>query len=110
LPDAESEYLSAFEALKELGLGETGDAGTLLESVGALYIRENRMPEAREMLDLAFEVFGRAADTVPWDRIKLLQTRSILDGRQGRWNEAEQDLANALAIAGRESQAEPAAL
>jgi tetratricopeptide (TPR) repeat protein len=110
IPEAESEYFAAFQALKELGRGETADAATLLENIGALYVRENRMREACEMLDQAFAVFGRAADTVPWDRGKLLHIRGALYGREGQWKAAGQDLADALAIADQESRVEPAAL
>jgi hypothetical protein len=81
MPEAESEYFATFQALKELGRGETADAATLLESIGALYVRENRIREAREMLDQAFAVFGRAANTVPWDRGRLLHHAACCTAR-----------------------------
>jgi len=110
LPEAESEFATALETLQQCGLGQSSDAGTLLADLSTIYIRENRMPEALRFLDQASAVFAYAADADPWDRIKLLRTRGALHGREGQWKEAEQDLADALALADRESRVEPAAL
>lgn len=110
LPEAESQYSAAIQALKEAGRGGSSEASALLNGIGSLYIRQHRMAEARRALDDALAIFERAPDANPWDRIKLLVTRAALCARQGEWRDAEQDLASALSIADRESQVEPAAL
>lgn len=110
LPEAESQYSAAMHALKEAGLGESGDAAVLLNSLGGIYIKEHRLGEARQMLNEALQIFERTPDTDPWDRVKLLHVRGALCGREGEWRQAEEDLANALSIAYRESLVEPVAL
>ena len=110
LPEAESELVTALEMLHQCGLGQSADAGALLAGLSTIYIRERRIPEALRLLDQASAVFADAAEADPWDRVKLLHTRGALQARQGQWKEAEQDLADALALADRESRVEPAAL
>jgi tetratricopeptide (TPR) repeat protein len=108
--EAEIEYLAAFRAWEEAGRGDTGDAGAVLDSLGSLYTHEQRLTEARQMLDRSFAIFSRAKDAVPMDRIKLLNVRGVLQSRQGDWSGAEQDLRDALSIADRELWVDPFAL
>jgi tetratricopeptide (TPR) repeat protein len=108
--EAEAEYLAAFRAWGEAGRGETADAGAILSSLGSLYIEEQRLAEARRALDQALIIFGRAKDTVPMDRIKLLNVRGVLHARQGDWREAEQELHDALSMSDREPWVNPVAL
>ena len=109
-PEAESQYVAAIQALKEVGRSDTADTGALLNGIGGLYIKEHRMGEARQVLNEALAIFERAPDADPWDRIKALSTRGALCARQGEWRAAEQDLGNALSIADRESRVEPTVL
>jgi hypothetical protein len=81
----------------------------LLNGLGAVYIQEHRMEDARETLS-GLAILERAPDADPWDRIKLLKTRGALCARQGDWNAAEQDLGNALSIADHESRVDPVVL
>jgi tetratricopeptide (TPR) repeat protein len=108
--EAEGEYLAALRALEEAGRGEPGDAGAILNSLGAIYIHGQRLDEARRALDRALAIFSRAEDAVPMDRIKLLNVRGVLRTRQGDWTGAEQDLHDALSIADREPWVHPVAL
>jgi tetratricopeptide (TPR) repeat protein len=108
--EAESQYAAAIQSLKSVGRGDTADAGALLNGLGGLYIKEQRMTEAREALDEALAIFERAPDAVSWDRIKVLQTRGALRARQRQWREAEEDMANALSVADCESRVEPTVL
>ncbi|MBV8818788.1 MAG: tetratricopeptide repeat protein, partial [Acidobacteriaceae bacterium] len=101
---------AAIGYLKEAGRGETADAGALFNGLGAIYIEQDHVVEAREALDRAVEIFERTPDTTPWDRVKVLRTRAALYERQGGWRQAELDFATALCIADRESRVEAAAL
>jgi tetratricopeptide (TPR) repeat protein len=100
--EAEAEYLAALRAWGGGGRGETGDAGAIINSLGALYIHEQRPDEARGALDRALGIFSRAEDTASMDRIKLLNLRGVLQARQGDWQGAEKDLHDALSMADRE--------
>jgi tetratricopeptide (TPR) repeat protein len=108
--EAEFQYAAAIQELKDEGRGDTSDAGSLLNGIGGLYVKERRMAEARRALDDALGTFERARDATPWDRIKVLHTRATLCTRQGEWREAEQDLANAVSIADRDPRVEPVGL
>jgi tetratricopeptide (TPR) repeat protein len=108
--EAESHYSAAIQFLKSAGRGDTSDAGALWDGLGGLYIKQQRMTEARVALDRALAIFERAPDAESWDRIKVLFTRGSLHARLGQWREAEEDMANALSIADRESRLEPTVL
>ena len=100
--EAEAEYLAAIRALQEAGRGETADMGATLNDLGSLYIKQQRLTEARQALDRALAIFSRAQEAVPMDRIKLLHVRGVLQARQGDWQGAEKDLHDALWMADRE--------
>jgi hypothetical protein len=74
------------------------------------YLKEGRWSEARPLFDQALAIFERVRDADPWDRAKVLCMRGALRARQHEWTAAEQDLADALAIADHESRMEPAML
>jgi tetratricopeptide (TPR) repeat protein len=110
LGEAEGEYVAALLAWKESGRGETADAGAVLNSLGSIYIREQRLAEAQQALDGAFVIFSSANDAAPMDLIKLLHVRGVLRARQGDWSGSEQDLQEALSRADREPWVDPVAL
>jgi hypothetical protein len=85
--------------LAEAGRGESGDAGAFLNSLGSLYIDENRLDDAQRVLDRSFAIFTTVKETLPMDRIKVLNVRAVLHTRQGKWREAEQDLSDAVKLA-----------
>jgi Tfp pilus assembly protein PilF len=101
LPEAEAEYLLTFQAWEEAGQGKTVEAGAALNSFGSLYVRQGRFEEARRTLDRALLIFASAKDAVPSDRIKTLHVRGVL-ARQRAWRESEQNLSDALTMAGHE--------
>lgn len=109
-PEAEAEYLITFHALEEAGLGEAAEAGAVLNSLGSIYIEEQRLEEARSALDRALIILSNAKDTVSLQRIKLFNLKGVLLARQGAWLEAEQDLSAALAMADQEPWLNPIAL
>jgi tetratricopeptide (TPR) repeat protein len=110
LPEAESEYLLTVQAWDEAGQGETAEAGAALNSLGSLYVHEQRYEEARQALDRALTIFSRAKDAVPMDRIKTLLVVGVLLARQGAWRESEQELSEALTMADHEPWVDPVAL
>jgi tetratricopeptide (TPR) repeat protein len=96
-PEAEALYLEALAAWQVAGKGESAEAATVLSSLGTLYIHAQRYDEARGTLDAALARLSPGLD-----RIKLLNNRAVLKGRQGRWPSAEADLREAVAMADRE--------
>jgi hypothetical protein len=67
LPETESQYAAAIQAMKEGGHGDTADEGVLLLDIGGLYIKEHRMRDAQQALTEALAVFERAPDSEPFD-------------------------------------------
>ncbi|MGH9664116.1 MAG: tetratricopeptide repeat protein, partial [Bryobacteraceae bacterium] len=100
--EAEPEYLTALGAWQAAGHGETADAASVLNSLGALYIEEGRFEDARRALDRALAIFATAKDTVPMDRIKILNLCAALQTRQGEWWDAEEKLRQEVSIADRQ--------
>ena len=86
------------------------DAGSILSALGSLYIQERRLAEAGQALDRALEIFSRAKDAVPMDRIKILHVRGVLYARQGDWLSAERELRDALLLSDSEPWIDPLAL
>jgi tetratricopeptide (TPR) repeat protein len=97
--EPEAEYSEAFHALEEAGRSDSADAAAILSCLGSLYLVEQRLDEARRTLDRALLTYNRAKDAEPVDRIKLLDLRGVLHARTGEWQQAEEDLRDALSIA-----------
>jgi tetratricopeptide (TPR) repeat protein len=76
-------YLAALQEWQEAGKGQGADAGVILYGLGSLYIKEDRLSEARQALDRALAIFNNVKDAVSMDRIKLLNIRGVLQARQG---------------------------
>jgi tetratricopeptide (TPR) repeat protein len=83
LSEDEAEYLAALHAWEEAGRGDRADAGAILNGLGSLYMKEQRLADAREALDRALAIFIRAKDAVAMDRIKVLNVRGVVNARQG---------------------------
>jgi len=107
---AEVEYYDAFRAWEEAGRGESADAASILNCLGSLYLGEQRLNEARNVLDHALAIYDRAGDAAPIDRMKFLALRSVLHARLGEWRQSEQDLCDALSMADRQPSVDPALL
>jgi tetratricopeptide (TPR) repeat protein len=105
--EAETEYLAALRAWGDAGRGEFADAGAILNCLGSLYIDENRLDDARRVLDHALIIFRDAVDATTMDRIKLMHVRGVLHARQDNWREAVQDFSDALTMIDRESGPDP---
>ena len=107
LSEAEAEYHDAFLALEQAGRGGSADAAAILHCLASLYLKEERLDEARQALSLAHTIQDRANDVVPMDRIKLLALRGVLHGRAGEWQQAEEDFCDALSILDRQPSENP---
>ena len=110
LKEAESELLAAIRAWEETGRTISADYASLLHDLGALYIEQQRYAEARSPLERAWEIDQKAKDAATMDRIKLLETRAILDARNHEWREAAEKLRQALTMISRETRADPITL
>lgn len=107
---AEVEYYDAFRAWEEAGRGESADAASILNCLGSLYLGEERLNEARNVLDQALAIYDRADDAVPVDLMKFLALRAVLHARLGEWQQSEADLRDALSMADRQPSVDPALL
>jgi tetratricopeptide (TPR) repeat protein len=105
--EAEGEYRETLNALEQAGRGNTADAASGLLYLGGLYIKDGHLNDAAAMLDRALLVFDAAADTVPFDRIKLLNLRAVLHARQADWQKAEVDLRSATSLADKQPGFDP---
>jgi tetratricopeptide (TPR) repeat protein len=108
--EAEAEYHDAFRAVEEAGRGDSADAASILYGLGSLYLKEQRLSEARRELDRALAIYDRAKDAVPLDRIKFLDLRGVLHARLGEWQQSELDFCDGLSMLDRQPYADPALL
>ena len=102
-----SEYLKALSELKEAGRGETAEAAGVLNMLGDVYLADRRYDDASGTLDRAFVLFATARDTIPLDRIDILNSRAVLHARQGEWQMAEEELRSAITTADRDTRLDP---
>jgi hypothetical protein len=100
--ESESEFRSALVEWERAGKSSGAEVASLLDGLASLYISEERLDEAARVLDGALAALTTAPDTLPMDRIRLLQVRAALDQRKGNWCQAERNLEQALALAGAE--------
>jgi tetratricopeptide (TPR) repeat protein len=108
--EAEAEYLAAFRAWEEAGRSDSADAAGILCSLGSIYVEEQRLDEARRVLDNVLVIYSRAKDVVPMDRIKFLDVRGVLHSRLGDWRLAQDDFRDALSMVDREPFVDPVVL
>jgi len=105
--ECESEYLKALAELKEAGRGETAETAGVLNMLGDVYLADSRYDDASRALDRAYVLFAAARDTIPLDRIDILNSCAVLHARQGKWQKAEEELRSAIATADRDTRLDP---
>jgi tetratricopeptide (TPR) repeat protein len=110
LAEAEAGYREALAEWENAGRGKRADAAAVLTSLGIVNVLQGRLDDAERALDRAMSIITTATDTVPADRIKLLNIRAALHARRGEWKKAREDLQDAVLIADREMQLDPAYL
>jgi hypothetical protein len=62
------------------------------------------------MVERALAMLNSARDAVPFDRVKLLYLRGVTWARLGQWADAEKDFSEAVSLATRGTQVDPAQL
>jgi tetratricopeptide (TPR) repeat protein len=110
IKEAEIEILTAIQAWEETGRTDSADYASLLSGLGALYLEQWRHADARPVLDRALAIVELAADAGPRDRMHLLYIRAVLHARDGEWRQSEEKFVQALAMAEKESHANPVLL
>jgi tetratricopeptide (TPR) repeat protein len=108
--DAESEYFAAIDAWKPTGRVDSVHAGSLLNSLGSLYIKAHRLEDARRTLYRALDTFSTDQNALPMERIKVHTLLGLLHSRKKEWQEAVQEFGTALSIADHEPLLDPALL
>src|SRR5262249_778818 len=105
--EAESEYRLAAELLASSGKGRSADFASVLAGLATVYLNEGQASHALLVLDQALIMLESATDAVLLNRIKLLNLKGVILGRQHRWLEAERYLSEAFTLARRQSQTDP---
>ena len=108
--EAEPEYFKALAATDEAGRGKTTEAATLLIGLATLQLVQDRYLDAGRTLDRTLAIVHSAKDAIPMDRVNILCGRAGLHSRQGKWQEAEEDMRSAISIVDRETRLDPATL
>ena len=106
LKEAETQYLKAIDAWRELGSGETTIAALLVD-LGKLQMSQGRYPEAGTALDRALTIVQSVKEAVPMDLINVVRTRGVLFARQGKWQAAAEDYGPAMAMVDRDTRLDP---
>jgi hypothetical protein len=106
--EAESEYREELAGMEKAGRGNGADAASARLAIVSLCIKQGRLDDAARMLDRALAILNAASDTVPWDRIKELYLRAVLYAREGKLQNAEEELKGAISLANQEKGLDPA--
>ena len=107
LREAEAARLAAIRAHEEAHLSGSADYAVMVGTLGMLYTKLQRYPEAAAALDRAAAILDAAPDAAQTDRIHLLLLRATLQGWQGQWRDAETKFRRALEMTDRLPYAEP---
>jgi tetratricopeptide (TPR) repeat protein len=108
--EAESEYFASIDAWKQTGRGDSVQAGSLLNSLGLLYIKAHRLEDARRTIYRALDTFSADPNALPMERIKVHSLLGFLHSRKKEWPEAVEEFGTALSIADREPWLHPSLL
>ena len=108
--EAEPEYFKALTATDQAGRGETTEAAILLIGLATVQLIQGRYLDAGRTLDRALAIVHSAKDAIPMDRVSILGIRADLHSRQGKWQEAEEDMRLAISIVDRETRLDPVTL
>jgi tetratricopeptide (TPR) repeat protein len=100
--EAEMNYMAALAALSDAGKQDSACAAAVQRSLAYLYLRDRQYSDALKTVDAAIATLRRAKDAVPFDRIQVLHVRAQIFGHEGRWQDAESDLSEALSLGNRE--------
>jgi len=105
--ESESEFQSALIEWERAGNPAGAEGASLFAGLASLYLAAERLDDAGRVLDRALAALAAAANSVPMDRIRLLQLRATLILRKGNWLQAKGDLEQAIALARSEPRSDP---
>jgi tetratricopeptide (TPR) repeat protein len=94
--ESELAFRLALTDWQETGKFDGGEVATVLSGLAYLYLAQERLKEAADVLDRAFAAVNDAPDDAPADYLKLLRLRAALERRQGEWRKAAEDLRQAV--------------
>ena len=81
------------------GKSDGSGLASVLCGLASLYLAQERLQNAADVLDRAFAVLSVAEDAAPADHLKLLRLRAALERRQGEWRKVGEDLGEAMKLA-----------
>jgi hypothetical protein len=99
LDESELAFRSALTDWQEAGKFNGGEVANVLSGLASLYLAQERLKEAKDVLDRAFAAANHTPDAAPADYLKLLRLRAALERRQGEWPKAVEDLQQAVNLA-----------
>lgn len=105
--EAEAEYKQAAAAFASAGKENSGDTAAILTGLATLYLNEGRYGDASKVVQQAIKTLDTASDAAPLDRVKALNLRGVILGRQRQWQDAEKDLFEAFRLVRSQPQADP---
>jgi tetratricopeptide (TPR) repeat protein len=96
LGESELAFRLALTDWQESGRSKGGDVASVLSGLASLYLAQERLKDAAEVLDRAFVAVHDAPDAAPADHLTLLRLRAALERCQGEWRKAAEDLREAV--------------
>jgi hypothetical protein len=93
---SESAFRLALTDWQETGKPAGGEVASVLCGLASLYLAQERLNEAADVLHRAVATLNAAADAAPADRLKVLRLRAGVERRQGEWRKAAEDLQEAM--------------
>ncbi len=94
--ESESAFRLALTDWCETGKSEGGEVASVLSGLASLYLAQERVKKAAEVLDRAFAALADAPGAAPADHLKLLRLRAAVERHQGEWRRAAEDLQQAM--------------
>jgi tetratricopeptide (TPR) repeat protein len=110
LPEAHEEYSVAITDWRRAGLSETAEMAAVMTNFACLYTKQRRWNDALKVLDGALAIFASCKSATTLDRVKALDLRAVVHARQLEWQEAAQDLHDAVSIADADAHLDPASI
>ena len=94
--ESELAFRLALTAWQEAGRSDGGEVASVLSGLASLYLAQERLKEAADVLSRAFAALNDAPDATPADHLKLLRLRAAAERGQGEWRMAADDLRAAM--------------
>jgi tetratricopeptide (TPR) repeat protein len=105
--EAETEYKRCIEISEQLLGPSHPEIAITRGSLGMLYMRMGRLPEAEDQLVESLRITEAARPVMAGRIVRILHILTAVYERQGKWSEAEDVLARAAAVARSNPQHDP---